>query len=58
MGGPPNGPVYILTSTNLGLPLLQWTRLATNQFDNSGQLSFTNSIDPNTAQAFYLLQLP
>jgi autotransporter-associated beta strand protein len=58
MGGPPNGPVYILTSTNLGLPLLQWTRLATNQFDNSGQLSFTNSIDPNTAQAFYLLQMP
>jgi autotransporter-associated beta strand protein len=58
IGGSFNGSVYILTSTNLSFPLLQWTRLATNQFDGSGNLSFTNSTDPNTPQAFYLLQLP
>lgn len=57
-GGPANGTVYILTSSNLSLPLLQWSRLATNQFDVSGNLSFTNSVNPNTPQAFYLLQLP
>jgi autotransporter-associated beta strand protein len=57
-GGPPNGAVYILTSTILNLPLAQWTHLATNQFDGIGNLSFTNIISPNTPQAFYLLQLP
>jgi autotransporter-associated beta strand protein len=58
IGGPANSACYILTSTNISAPLVQWTRLATNQFDASGNLSFTNSIDPNTSQAFYLLQLP
>jgi autotransporter-associated beta strand protein len=58
IGGPPNSTVYIQTSTNITSPLSQWTRLATNQFDGSGQLSFTNTINPNTPQAFYLLQLP
>jgi autotransporter-associated beta strand protein len=58
IGGPANSAVYVLTSTNLSSPLSQWARLATNQFDGSGNLSFTNSIDPNTPQAFYLLQLP
>ena len=58
IGGPPNGSVYILTSGNVSSPLAQWARFATNQFDGSGNLSFTNSIDANTPQAFYLLQLP
>jgi autotransporter-associated beta strand protein len=55
-GGPANGAVYILSSTNLSSPLSQWIRLATNSFDASGHLSFTNA--PNTSQAFFLLQLP
>jgi autotransporter-associated beta strand protein len=57
-GGQPNSAVYILTSTNLNSPLSQWARLATNQFDSSGQRSFTNTINLDTLQAFYLLQLP
>jgi len=58
IGGLPNGFVYILTSTNVSSPFGQWTRLATNQFDGFGYLSFTNSIDPTTTLAFYILQLP
>jgi autotransporter-associated beta strand protein len=58
IGGPPSGTVYVLTSASVSSPLAQWARLVTNQFDGSGNLSFTNSIDPNTPQAFYLLQLP
>ena len=57
-GGTADGSVYILTSTNLGSPLAQWTCLATNQFDSFGQFSFTNTINPNNSQAFYILQLP
>ena len=57
-GGPSHSAVYLLSSTNLSAPLSQWPRLATNQFDGSGNLSFTNAIDPNTPQTFYLLQLP
>jgi hypothetical protein len=49
---------YVLTSTDVGLPLTNWTRLLTNMFDSSGNFNFTNAIDPNTPQRFYLLQTP
>jgi rhamnogalacturonan endolyase len=57
-GGTASGTYYVLTSTNLALPLAQWARIATNQFDGSGHYSFTNSIPANPPWAFYLLQLP
>jgi autotransporter-associated beta strand protein len=58
-GGTTNGTYYILSSTNAALPLISWTRIATNQFDSNGNFSFTNSIDPAGApRQFYLLQLP
>jgi fibronectin-binding autotransporter adhesin len=48
---------YVLTSTNIALPLASWTPLATNTFDGSGNFSFTNGapVDP---QRFYLLRIP
>jgi len=49
---------YILTSTNLALPLANWTRLATNVFDAGGNLTFTNGVNQNQPARFYLLQLP
>jgi hypothetical protein len=49
---------YILTSTNMALPLANWTRLATNIFDAGGNLAFTNGVDQNQPARFYLLQLP
>jgi hypothetical protein len=57
-GGLANGPYYILTSTNIGLPLSQWTPLLTNQFDNNGNFNVTNTLNTNAPQDFYLLQLP
>jgi hypothetical protein len=57
-GGMTNGAYYVLTTTNLALPVTNWARLLTNQFDGNGNFSFTNMINPNSPQSFYLLQLP
>jgi autotransporter-associated beta strand protein len=57
-GGVSNGTYYVLTSTNLGLPISQWAPVATNQFDGGGNFNSTNSYDPTLPQSFYLLQLP
>jgi fibronectin-binding autotransporter adhesin len=56
-GGPANGNYYVLTSTNLTVPLTNWTRLFTNQFDAGGNFIFTNPMSTNVLQSFYLLQL-
>ncbi len=57
-GGTTNGTFYVLVSTNIALPLNQWTPVATNVFDASGHFIFTNAISSNSPQAFYRLQLP
>jgi autotransporter-associated beta strand protein len=57
-GGIANSNFYVLASTNLTLPLADWKRVATNQFDNNGSFVFTNVLDTNATQNFYLLQLP
>jgi hypothetical protein len=48
---------YLLGSTNVALPLNQWQILATNSFDGNGNFNFTNSINTNSPQEFYMLQL-
>jgi len=53
-----NGTYYVLTSTNLAMPLANWTRLLTNQFDAAGGFNFTNAMNPNSTQCYYLLQVP
>jgi autotransporter-associated beta strand protein len=57
-GGVANANFYLLGSTDVSLPLTNWTRLLTNQFDDGGNFNFTNSIPPDAPQDFYLLQLP
>jgi hypothetical protein len=49
---------YVLTSTNLALPVASWTPIATNAFAFDGTFSFTNTIDPNAQQLFYRLLVP
>lgn len=49
---------YVLSSTNLALPLSNWMRIATNQFNSSGNFNFTNGLNTNSPQSFYLLQSP
>jgi len=57
-GGVTNGTYYVLASTNLTAALASWQRVATNQFDASGNFIFTNAIGSGPSQQFYLIQLP
>ena len=56
-GGAPNGTYYVLISTNVALPLANWSRATTNLFDATGAFSVTNAVNPNVPQQFYVLQL-
>jgi uncharacterized repeat protein (TIGR03803 family) len=56
--GVANCSYTVLTSTNLGLPLSQWTPLATNVLTEAGNFAFslTNAVDLGASQEFYTLQ--
>ena len=56
--GPPNASFYTLAATNVTLPLGNWSRVATNQFDANGFFNLTNPVNSATPQLFYRLQLP
>lgn len=56
--GPDSGTYYVLSSTNVTLPLNLWTHLSTNSFNGTGQFSVTNPVSPGVSQQFYLLQVP
>jgi len=51
------GGYYVLTTTNLALSRVQWTIIATNQFDSLGNFSFTNQIKTNVLWRFYSIQV-
>jgi hypothetical protein len=53
-----NASFYLLGSTNVTVPVANWPRLLTNQFDADGNFSFTNPVAPNSPQQFFLLQIP
>jgi autotransporter-associated beta strand protein len=55
--GAPNGPLTVLTSSDLLAPISSWTVLTTGQFDGSGNYSFQDGIDPTIPQKFYMLQV-
>jgi hypothetical protein len=55
-GAPTNWTYYVLSSTNLSLPLTNWTRIATNQTDAGGNFSATNSAIANLPQTFLILK--
>jgi len=56
-GGLPYTKYYALTATNVSEPVTNWSRLATNQFDASGNFIFTNILTPEVSRTFYRLQL-
>ncbi len=56
INGAPNGPVSVLTSTNLASPLNTWTTVTTTTFDSSGNLSQSITVDPALPQSFFLLE--
>jgi autotransporter-associated beta strand protein len=49
---------YVLTSTNVALPLTNWTRAATSMFDSLGNFSYTNAVSPAIRQEYFRIQLP
>jgi autotransporter-associated beta strand protein len=58
-GGTPGASVNILTTTNLALPLIQWTTNSTTSFDGSGNLvnyTITGAVNSGLPQQFYRLQ--
>ncbi|MGN6556045.1 MAG: beta strand repeat-containing protein, partial [Verrucomicrobiota bacterium] len=55
--GQPGATFRLLSSTNLTLPLSDWTPLATNQFDSQGNFVYTNTLSPAQPQQFYRLIL-
>jgi hypothetical protein len=53
-----SGEMYVLlNSTNVALPLNQWTPLLTNTF-TAGNFSVTNTVNPTVLENYYLLKLP
>jgi len=57
VGGAAGRLYHLLTTTNVSLPLVQWTAIATNQFDFNGQ-ALPLVIQPGQAQQFFRLHLP
>ena len=55
-GGTPNWNYSVLTSTNLALPLSQWSVIASDQFDLAGNFSFNTPVNPADGQRFYVLR--
>jgi len=58
VGGSAGATYWVLTTTNLTIGISNWTHLLTNQFDASGNFSFTNGISSMAPQRFYRLQVP
>ncbi len=57
-GGMVSSNYYVLASTNLILPLAQWTPIATNQFLTGGIFNFTNGVSSGPPWRFYQIQVP
>ncbi|MBC8095793.1 MAG: autotransporter-associated beta strand repeat-containing protein, partial [Akkermansiaceae bacterium] len=57
-GGVADGSYYVLTATNVTIPMAMWTRLATNAFNSNGDFGFTNALDVSAPQQYFRLQLP
>jgi hypothetical protein len=48
----------VLTSTNITVPLAQWTTVTTGNFDGSGNFTYTVSgaLSSGSPQQFYILK--
>ena len=51
------GTYHVYASTNLTVPLANWTVLASGTFDSSGNFSYTNAVG-SSAHQFYILKVP
>jgi hypothetical protein len=57
-GGTPGATAWTLASTNVALPLSNWTVISTNVLDASGSFRVTNAINPAQPKLFLRVQMP
>jgi fibronectin-binding autotransporter adhesin len=55
--GVPGWPYHLLTSTNLGVPLTDWTVQLTSTFNGGGEFLITNALNTGELNRFYALRL-
>lgn len=56
--GVSNAPYTVLATTNLALPLLQWTPVATGQFGADGSFEIALPVQPEPPQRYFRLRVP
>lgn len=54
--GVAGGTYFVLTSTNLAMPVSAWTPISTNSFDMHGDFNNTSSVAASASQSFYILK--
>ena len=54
--GPPGGKFTLLSSTDVSLPVSNWTHVVTNQFDTNGYFTVTNPLVG--AASYFRLRIP
>jgi len=58
LNGSAGGQYAVLASTNVALPVSQWTPIVTNTFDSNGDFSFTTNYNAAVPQQFFMLRAP
>jgi|SRR5665213_2285512 len=58
VGGPTNAVFVLYTTTNVATPFGLWTPVLTNQFDQFGVFSYTNTYNPTQRQQFFRFVVP
>ncbi len=56
--GPTNRSYVVVVASDANALAAQWTAIATNSFDGSGNFRFTNAINPSLPARFYRLRVP
>ena len=54
--GTPGMPFQVMSTTNVALPVAEWTMETSGLFGVDGRFSITNTVTPDVPQKFYLLQ--
>lgn len=57
VGGTNSGTFYVLTTTNLALPLTNWTSRGSSAFDSQGSFNFNYTLTNVLPQEFLILQM-
>jgi fibronectin-binding autotransporter adhesin len=56
--GVTNGTFYVLSSTDLTLPVDFWSPVATNTFNGSGNFNVTVPVTPGEPERYFMIRLP